>query len=73
MSENDPELKTSLHQDVEDFGDIDFKDPRFRILRRVPISREMQPGIIIISEDSAGLVRIHIKNKAGEVKTTLLT
>ena len=69
----DFDLKTPPQQDAEDFGDSDTQVPRHKFFNRTPNARELQKGVIGISEDSNNVMRLHIVNSKGEVKTTVFT
>lgn len=65
------DLKTSPEQDVADFGDTTQDIPRHQFFKRTPSSRELQKGVLGISEDSDNKMRLHVKNSKGEIKSLL--
>lgn len=69
----DFDLKTPPQQDAEDFGDVDTGVPRHKFFNRTPNARELQKGVIGISEDSNNVMRLHVLNAKGEIKTLLFT
>ena len=65
-----PSIPTTT--DLEEFGDLDKGVANFKILDREPKARDMGEGQIVIS-DISGVIKIHVKNGKGEIKSVALT